>query len=337
MCLPVINKEVDFIATNAEEKRYTAAIPFLHSKIKVAHLLPERKSIMDNKIEVFKNEQFGEIRTTLIENEPWFVAVDVCRALEIGNSSQAISRLDADEKMITLISNEGNKRGNPNMTVVNEPGLYTLILSSRKPEAKAFKRWITHDVIPMIRKTGCYMTDSVLERIRKDPTFTYTLAKVMLREKDRADALEAELDAAKPKADYYDAFVNPYDCTNIRTTAKELKIPERIFVRFLLAEGYMFRSPSNQLLPYNKKSNEGLFIVRDVVTYCFMGATLRWMSRDASPMRAMSVSQARDGTDSSTAILMIFPTNTGSPAQGKPPSVTAPLPFSSLSRARSLM
>ena len=67
---------------------------------------------MDNKIEVFKNEQFGEIRTALIENEPWFVAVDVCRALEIGNSSQAISRLDADEKMITLISNEGNKRGN---------------------------------------------------------------------------------------------------------------------------------------------------------------------------------------------------------------------------------
>ncbi len=99
----------------------TAAIPFLPSKIKVAHLLPERKSIMDNKIEVFKNEQFGEIRTALIENEPWFVAVDVCRALEIGNSSQAISRLDADEKMITLISNEGNKRGNPNMTVVNEP------------------------------------------------------------------------------------------------------------------------------------------------------------------------------------------------------------------------
>ena len=124
----------------------------------------------------------------------------------------------------------------------------------------------------MIRKIGCYMTDSVLERIRKDPTFTYTLAKVMLREKDRADALEAELDAAKPKADYYDAFVNPYDCTNIRTTAKELKIPERIFVRFLLAEGYMFRSPSNQLLPYNKKSNDGLFIVRDVVTYRFTGS-----------------------------------------------------------------
>ena len=182
---------------------------FYISKIKVAHLLPERKSIMDNKIEVFKNEQFGEIRTTLIENEPWFVAVDVCRALEIGNSSQPFRGWMRTRRCITLISNEGNKRGNPNMTVVNEPGLYTLILSSRKPEAKAFKRWITHDVIPMIRKTGCYMTDSVLERIRKDPTFTYTLAKAMLREKDRADALEAELDAAKPKADYYDASSTP--------------------------------------------------------------------------------------------------------------------------------
>lgn len=227
---------------------------------------------MGNKIEVFKNEQFGEIRTTLIENEPWFVAADVCRALEIGNSSQAISRLDADEKMNTLISNEGKKRGNPNMTVVNEPGLYTLILSSRKPEAKAFKRWITHDVIPMIRKTGCYMTDSVLERIQQDPTFTFALAKVLLRERDRADALEAELDVAKPKADYYDAFVNPYGCTNIRTTAKELKIPERKFVQFLLREKYLFRSPSGQLLPYNKKSNEGLFIVRDFVNHRFIGS-----------------------------------------------------------------
>ena len=122
---------------------------------------------MDNKIEIFKNEQFGEIRTALIENEPWFVAVDVCRALEIGNSSQAISRLDADEKMITLISNEGNKRGNPNMTVVNEPGLYTLILSSRKPEAKAFKRWITHDVIPFTATTGAKSPTNLLKLLNK--------------------------------------------------------------------------------------------------------------------------------------------------------------------------
>ena len=252
----------------------TAAIPFLPSKIKVAHLLPERKSIMDNKIEVFKNEQFGEVRTILIGGKPWFVAVDVCNALDIGNPSQAISRLDDDEK-VTLTTNEGHsgKLGGAQMlNVISEAGLYSLILKSRKPEAKAFKRWITHDVIPMIRKTGGYMTDSLLERIQKEPAVIVEFAQALILEKNRVKALECELNTAKPKADYYDAFINPDDCTNIRTTAKELKIPERKFVQFLLREKYLFRSPSGQLLPYNKDSNAGLFIVRDFVTYCYTGS-----------------------------------------------------------------
>ena len=84
------------------------------------------------------------------DDKPWFVAADVCKALEIGSPSQAIARLEDDEKMNTLISNEGNKRGSPNMTVVNEPGLYTLILSSRKPEAKVFKRWVTSEILPYV-------------------------------------------------------------------------------------------------------------------------------------------------------------------------------------------
>ena len=88
----------------------------------------------------------------------------------------------------------------------------------------------------------------------------------------KRQALECELNTAKPKADYYDALINPDDCTNIRTTAKELKIPERKFVQFLLREKYLFRSPSGQLLPYNKDSNAGLFIVRDFVTYCYTGS-----------------------------------------------------------------
>lgn len=107
-----------------------------------------------SEIQVFNNTQFGEVRSINRNGEPWFVAADVCRVLEIGNPSQALARLDEDEKN-TLILNEGN-RGNPNMTIVNEPGLYTLVLGSRKPEAKAFKRWITHEVIPAIRKTGGY-------------------------------------------------------------------------------------------------------------------------------------------------------------------------------------
>ena len=108
-------------------------------------------------IKIFDSEEFGKIHVVMIDDEPWFVAADVCRALEIWNPSQALTRLDDDEKN-TLILNEGN-RGNPNVTVVNEPGLYTLVLSSRKPEAKKFKRWVTHEVLPSIRKTGSYSLD----------------------------------------------------------------------------------------------------------------------------------------------------------------------------------
>ena len=110
------------------------------------------------------------------------------------------------------------------------------------------------------------MTDSLLERIQKEPAVIVEFAQALILEKNRVKALECELNTAKPKADYYDAFINPDDCTNIRTTAKELKIPERKFVQFLLREKYLFRSPSGQLLPYNKDSSAGLFIVRDFVT-----------------------------------------------------------------------
>lgn len=109
---------------------------------------------MDNKIIAFTNPEFGEVRTLNIENEPWFVAADVCKALDIINSRDAVARLDDDERN-TVVLTDGIP-GNPNKTVVNEPGLYTLVLGSRKPEAKAFKRWITHDVIPSIRKNGEY-------------------------------------------------------------------------------------------------------------------------------------------------------------------------------------
>lgn len=108
----------------------------------------------DGKLQIFSSPEFGEVRTVNIDGEPWFVAADVCRALDIGNSRQAVTRLDDDEKN-TVALNDGIP-GNPEKTVVNEPGLYSLVLGSRKPEAKAFKRWITHDVIPAIRKTGGY-------------------------------------------------------------------------------------------------------------------------------------------------------------------------------------
>jgi phage antirepressor YoqD-like protein len=118
------------------------------------------------------------------------------------------------------------------------------------------------------------MTEPLLERIQKDPAIIYEFADALLAEKKRSTALATELALAKPKADYFDAFINPDDCTNIRTTAKEMKIPERQFVKFLLKEKFLFRSPNGTLLPYNKPSNEGLLIVRDCYIHrCFASQT----------------------------------------------------------------
>lgn len=109
-----------------------------------------------NELQIFTNPDFGEIRTVEIDGEPWFIAVDVCRALDIQNSRDAVARLDDDEKNTVVLTD--SIPGNPNRAIINEPGLYSLVLGSRKPEAKVFKRWITHEVIPAIRRTGAYQT-----------------------------------------------------------------------------------------------------------------------------------------------------------------------------------
>ena len=219
---------------------------------------------MANEITVFENEAFGAVRTIRIDNEPWFAAVDVCRILEIGNSRMAVERLDDDER-ITVSLTDGN-RGNPNITFVSEPGLYVLVLGSRKPEAKAFRRWITHEVIPTIHSHGMYVSESLFEQAAKLPGILEHAIDRLIAERNRADELSEKLEAVQPKADYFDAFINPCNCTSIRDTAKELQIPERQFCKFLIAEKLMYRCPAGNLMPYNKKSNEGLFIVRDFCT-----------------------------------------------------------------------
>ena len=217
---------------------------------------------MDNKLVTFENAAFGKIRTLTIDGEPWFVAADVCKALELGNPSMTVERLDADEKGISSIDTLGGKQ---RMAIINEPGLYSVILCSRKPEAKAFKRWIAHEVIPAIRKYGGYMTKSLLEQVLENPNLIYEFARRMLAEQQKNERLKQELDRAKPKADYYDAFIHPESCTNIRATAKELKVPEKMFTAFLIRKRYLYRAPSGSLMPYAKAADDGLFFVKDYI------------------------------------------------------------------------
>lgn len=143
----------------------------------------------ENGLQVFENENFGNVRVVMRDGEPWFVAADICKALDIRNPNQAIKRLDKDDKTNTLISNEGTS-GNPNMTIVNEAGLYSLVLGSRKKEAKQFKHWITHDVIPQIRKTGIYVLPKKQDSYMiEDPI---ARAKRWIEEHEERDALETE-------------------------------------------------------------------------------------------------------------------------------------------------
>lgn len=145
-----------------------------------------------NALTVFDNNQFGAVRSVLIDGNPWFAAADVCRALDIGNSRQAVSRLDDDEKGVISTDTPG---GEQRMTFVNESGLYSLVLGSRKPEAREFKRWITHDVIPSIRKTGAYaMTLSPAEQLVAQVQLLVQQEKRLAAVEGRVKTVEARLE-----------------------------------------------------------------------------------------------------------------------------------------------
>ena len=216
---------------------------------------------MHNEIQVFTNEKFGSVRTTVIDGKPWFVGRDVAEALGYESPRSAVSKkVDAEDRGVAEMETPS---GRQQMTIINESGLYSLILSSKLPTAKQFKRWITHDVIPAIRQHGAYFTDAALLRLLSDPTQAHMLVMEYVQEALENERLTAELQAALPKAMYYDTFVNPMECTNIRATAKELGIPEKRFTRYLLRHRYLYRAPSGILMPYALYYNKGFFIVRD--------------------------------------------------------------------------
>ena len=221
---------------------------------------------MENKLMIFENEAFGKVRTLNLNGEPWFVAVDVCSVLDLSNPTIAVSRLDEDERAKFNLGRQGDA------TIVNEPGLYTLVLGSRKPEAKAFKRWITHEVIPAIRKHGVYITDEKLKLFAEHPELLDALMRSLYTAHAENLRHRAERQTLLPKADYYDAFMDADGCTNLRTTAKELNVPERWFARFLQQAGFLYRSPAGNLMPYAIPRNRGLFRVRDYVRNGHSGA-----------------------------------------------------------------
>lgn len=209
------------------------------------------------------------IRTMEFNGQPWFVAIDVCNVLEIANSRDAVARLDEDEKN-TVGLTDGNKRGNPNTAIVSESGLYSLILGSRKPEAKQFKRWITHEVIPSIRKTGGYIAGQETLSPEELMAKALLVAKQTLAERDarinELSCANSELTVQNqillPRAQYFDELVDRNLLTNFRETAKELGIAPKRFVSWLIEQKYIYRDKKGKLLPYEGK-NTGLFELKE--------------------------------------------------------------------------
>ena len=206
-----------------------------------------------NELTVFNNDQFGEVRLVERNGEPWFVAADLCRALDISDTQSALRRLQEDEKGKDSIRTLG---GTQEMLVVSEPGMYALVLGSRKAEAEAFQRWITHEVIPCIRKHGAYATADVLDQIIADPDYGIKLLKALKAEKEKNALL-------KPKADYFDALVERNTLTGIRETAKELGIRPKEFTTYLLEHGYVYRDHKNKLQPAAAHVEAGLFELKE--------------------------------------------------------------------------
>jgi len=220
-----------------------------------------------NEIQIFENKNFGQMRTVTIENEPWFVLADVCKVLELTTPAKVSARLEEDEKGVTSIHTLG---GQQEMTIINESGLYSVILRSDKPQAKPFRKWVTSEVLPTIRKHGAYMTEQTLEQALASPDFLIKLATQLKAEQEKNKSLQVKVSALtvdnqimQPKADYFDELVDRNLLTGIRETAKELKVKQKVFVDFLLEKKYLYRDKKGKLMPYAKHTETGLFELKE--------------------------------------------------------------------------
>lgn len=222
-----------------------------------------------NELKVFESPAFGRVRTVELDNEPWFVGKDVVDILGYQNGSRDINRHVDEEDRYKVMLFDGKQ--NKETIVINESGLYSLILSSKLPGAKEFKRWVTSEVIPSIRKHGAYMTQETLEAAILNPDYLLQVVTALKEETDKRKALEVvnatlTVDKAimQPKADYFDELVERGLLTNFRETAKQLGIPPKRFVNWLIEHKYLYRDKKGKLLAYENKNN-GLFELKECV------------------------------------------------------------------------
>lgn len=217
-----------------------------------------------NEIQTFESPEFGSIRVVRDEDgEPWFVAKDVLDVLDLDKT--ALRKLDEDEKGVDSIHTPG---GEQQMTIVTEPGFYKLVMRSRKPEAKAFQRWVTHEVLPALRRDGGYM-------VARDETPEQTMARAVLlaqatidRQKSRIAGLEAENEEMRPKALFADAVAASDGTCLIGEFAKMLRqngvdIGQNRLFAMLREDGYLGKVGQNRNVPTQRSMELGLFRIKE--------------------------------------------------------------------------
>lgn len=206
-----------------------------------------------------------EVRTVILNGEPWFVAKDVCDILEIGNSRMALERLDSDEKGVSLIDTLGGKQ---EMSIISESGLYSLTLGSKKPQAKPFKRWVTHEVIPAIRKTGGYVNDDEVF-IRTYLPFADEQTKAMFRATlETVRNLNAKIETDKPKVLFANAVETSKSSILIGDLAKLIRqngcdIGQNRLFEWLRNNGYLIKYGERRNMPTQRSMDLGLFEIKE--------------------------------------------------------------------------
>ena len=214
-----------------------------------------------NEIKIFDNPEFGKVRTMEINGEPYFVGKDVAEILGYSNPRDALSKHVDDEDKATVAIHDGSQ--NRNLTTINESGLYSLILSSKLPKAKEFKRWVTSEVLPSIRKHGAYAVDELLN----DPEFAIKTFTALKEEREKSKRLSEQIEADKPKVIFADSVSAAKSSILVGDLAKLLKqnginIGQNRLFEWLRQKGYLIKGGSSKNMPTQKAAEMGLFEVK---------------------------------------------------------------------------
>ena len=218
-----------------------------------------------NDIQIF-NYNSVEVRTIQNDGEPWFVLRDVCNVLGLGTPARVAERLDTDEVSQTHITDSMGRQ--QEMTIINESGLYNVILRSDKPEAKPFRKWVTSEVLPTIRRHGMYATPDTVEKMLADPDTTIKLLETIKQERAARLALEAQAEADKPKILFADAVSASHSSILVGDLAKLLRqngveIGQNRLFSFLREKGYLCSQGERYNLPTQRSMDRGWFQVKE--------------------------------------------------------------------------